>query len=109
MRLNAREGNACRRFSAVFAISCTLASAALSAQQASAVVLRPERVWDGTADRAVSGWVVLIRGDRIEAAGPSGTLRIPTDATMIDLPKVTLLPGLIDAHSHVLLHPYNET
>jgi imidazolonepropionase-like amidohydrolase len=88
---------------------CTLASGALCAQQASAVVLRPERVWNGTSDQAVSGWVVLIRGDRIEGVGPMATLGIPSDATMIDLPRVTLLPGLIDAHSHLLLHPYNET
>ncbi|HKP30359.1 MAG TPA: amidohydrolase family protein, partial [Gemmatimonadales bacterium] len=109
MRLSARESNAFRRFAAAAAMSCTLGSAALFAQQASAVVLRPERVWDGVSDQAVSGWVVLVRGDRIESAGPASALRIPSDATMIDLPRVTLLPGLIDAHSHLLLHPYNET
>src|SRR6187402_406185 len=109
MRVIARESNALRRLSAVLAMSCTLASAALIAQQVPAVVLRPDRVWDGVADHAVSGWVVLIKGDRIEAAGPEGTLRIPSDATMIALPGITLVPGLIDAHSHLLLHPYNET
>jgi imidazolonepropionase-like amidohydrolase len=86
-----------------------LASAALAAQQVPAVVLRPDRVWDGVAGEAVSGWVVLVRGDRIEGAGPPGSLRIPSDATMIGLPGITVLPGLIDAHSHLLLHPYNET
>jgi len=70
-------------------------------------VLRPARVFDG--DRVHAGWVVLIRGQRIEAAGPASSLTIPAGATSIDLPGATLLPGLIDAHSHVLLHPYNET
>ena len=109
MRLSARESNAFRRVAAATAISCTLASAALPAQQTSTVVLRPDRVWDGVSDQAVSGWAVLVKGDRIEAAGPAGTLRIPSDATMIALPGLILVPGLIDAHSHLLLHPYNET
>jgi imidazolonepropionase-like amidohydrolase len=109
MRENARESNAGRRSWAAFCMWCTLASAALPAQQKSTVVVRPERVWDGTSDQAASGWVVLVRGDRIESVGPSTALRIPADATIIDLPRVTLLPGLIDAHSHLLLHPYNET
>lgn len=109
MRLNVREINVGRRASAALAMGWLLASAALPAQQTSAIVLRPARVWDGTSDQAVSGWVVLVRGDRIESAGPATALRIPSDATMIDLPRVTLLPGLIDAHSHLLLHPYNET
>ncbi len=109
MRTNVREINVGRRAPAALAVWCVLASAALSAQQTSAIVLRPARVWDGMSDQAVSGWVVLVRGDRIESAGPATELRIPSDATMIDLPRVTVLPGLIDAHSHLLLHPYNET
>jgi len=109
MRVIARESNAGRRSTAAVAMWCTLASTALAAQETSAVVLRPERVWDGTSDKAVSGWIVLVRGDRIESVGPATSLRIPADATMIELPRLTLLPGLIDAHSHLLLHPYNET
>jgi imidazolonepropionase-like amidohydrolase len=70
-------------------------------------VLRPARVFDGTVMR--TGWVVVLRGSRIESAGPATTATIPTDAQTIDLPDATVLPGLIEAHSHVLLHPYNET
>ncbi len=54
-------------------------------------------------------WVVLVRGERIEAAGPGNGIKAPADAKVIDLPRMTLLPGLIEAHSHVLLHPYTET
>ena len=51
---------------------------------------------------------MLVRGDRIAAVGPSGDVSA-AGARVIDLPGMTLLPGLIDAHSHLLLHPYNET
>ena len=70
-------------------------------------LIRPARVFDGTATHA--GWVVLVRGSRIAAAGPAASVQPPANAAVVDLPDATLLPGLIDAHSHVLLHPYNET
>jgi len=78
---------------------------ALAAQ--GATLLTPARVFDGTAVH--DGWVVLVQGDTIVAAGPASSVRAPTSAARIDLPGMTLLPGLIDAHSHVFLHPYNET
>jgi imidazolonepropionase-like amidohydrolase len=74
-----------------------------------ATLLVPARVFDGVSARPHDGWVVLVRGERIEAAGPRAQVRAPANATQIDLPGLTLLPGLIEAHSHLLLHPYNET
>ena len=71
-----------------------------------ATILRPSRVFDG--DAMHEGWGVLVRGERIEAVGVAASLDAQ-GATTVDLPGATLLPGLIDAHSHVLLHPYNET
>ncbi len=55
-----------------------------------------------------TGWVVLVRGRMIEAAGPSADVKVPEDARLIELAGTTLVPGLIDAHTHVLLHPYDE-
>jgi len=55
------------------------------------------------------GWLVLVRGEKIERAGPASQVGTPSDARVVDLPGATLMPGLIDAHSHILLHPYNET
>jgi imidazolonepropionase-like amidohydrolase len=78
----------------------------LHGQTAGDYLLRPARVFDGTTMQ--TGWSVLVRGGKIVAAGPAARVTA-TDATSIDLPGMTLLPGLIDAHSHVLLHPYNET
>jgi imidazolonepropionase-like amidohydrolase len=69
-------------------------------------VLRPTRVFDGEAMH--DGWIVVVRGQRIEAAGAAASVTVPAEAESIDLAGTTLLPGLIEAHSHVLLHPYNE-
>jgi len=77
------------------------------AANAAVSVLRPARVFDG--DAMHDGWVVVVRGSRIEAAGPASSVTAPADARTIDLPDATLLPGLIEAHSHILLHAYNET
>lgn len=72
-------------------------------------LLVPDRVWDAVADAPHDGWVVLVRGDRIEAVGPRAQVGAPADATTIALPGTTLIPGMIEGHSHLLLHPYNET
>jgi imidazolonepropionase-like amidohydrolase len=72
-------------------------------------LLVPDRVWDAVADAPHDGWVVLVRGERIEAVGPRGQVSVPADAVTIALPGTTLLPGLVEGHSHLLLHPYNET
>ena len=72
-------------------------------------LLRPQRVFDGASELAHEGWVVLVTGRIIAAVGPAAQVGVPSGARAIDLPGMTLLPGLIDAHSHVFLHPYNET
>jgi imidazolonepropionase-like amidohydrolase len=70
-------------------------------------VLAPDRVFDGVTMH--TGWTVLVRGTRIYAAGPTAESAAPADARRIPLKGMTLLPGLIEGHSHLLLHPYNET
>src|SRR5690606_182499 len=97
-------------FRGVAVVGVVLASLTISAAQeartpAEAVVLRPARVFDGELMR--EGWAVRVRGTRIEAAGPASSVATPGVRT-VDLPGLTLLPGLIEGHSHVLLHPYNE-
>jgi imidazolonepropionase-like amidohydrolase len=69
-------------------------------------MLKPARVFDG--ESMHDDWVVLVRSGRIEAAGPAASVTAG-DAKMIELPGATLMPGMVEGHSHVLLHPYNET
>ncbi|MDB4873693.1 MAG: putative Xaa-Pro dipeptidase [Gemmatimonadetes bacterium] len=80
-----------------------------AAQAGPPTLLVPDRVWDAVDAAPHDGWAVLVRGDRIEAVGPRAQMTVPADATTIALPGTTLMPGLIEGHSHLLLHPYNET
>jgi imidazolonepropionase-like amidohydrolase len=76
---------------------------------ATVYLLKPAHIFDGESAQLHDGWVVLVRGEKIEAVGRAGEIKAPAEAKVIDLPGLTLMPGLIDAHSHVLLHPYSET
>ncbi|MBL0891006.1 MAG: amidohydrolase family protein [Gemmatimonadaceae bacterium] len=73
------------------------------------VLLVPDAVFDGSSDQLHRGWGVLVAGNRIQAAGPLSGLPTGADIERVPLPGTTLLPGLSDLHSHVLLHPYDET
>ena len=83
-----------------------LCAATLAAQPPDIMVLKPARVFDGEAIH--EGWLVRVRGQRIEAAGPATSVDT-AGAKVIELPGATLLPGLVEGHSHILLHAYNET
>jgi imidazolonepropionase-like amidohydrolase len=88
---------------------CLIALPGLArADESQAVVLRPARVFDGASLQPHEGWVVVVRGRRILDAGPEEKVTLPPGAQVIGLPGTTLLPGLIEAHAHLLLHPYNE-
>jgi imidazolonepropionase-like amidohydrolase len=91
-----------------FAVATLALLASLAHAGERPILLTPERVWtgDGAPQR---GWAVLVAKGRIQAAGPADKIQAPQDAERIDLPGKTLIPGMIDLHSHVLLHPYNET
>jgi imidazolonepropionase-like amidohydrolase len=73
------------------------------------VVLVPGAVWDGVADAPVRGWIVVVRGTQIAALGPAGKVQVPANAERVELQGTTLIPGLIEGHSHLFLHPYDET
>jgi len=90
----------------LIAMAAAIASLATAAA-AEPVLLRPARVFDGIDPHPHAGWQVLVEGDRIAAVGPN--LTAPAGTKVIDLPGETLTPGLIEGHSHIFLHPYNET
>ena len=87
----------------VFAI---LASSIVFAQSDSFYLLKPDRVFDG--ETMHNDWIVLVKGNKIEAAG-SMNFKLPANTRVIELKGTTLLPGFIEGHSHLFLHPYNET
>ena len=80
--------------------------AGLAQQADQYLLLKPDRVFDGT--RIQTGWVVLVKNNIIEQAGPMN-FKLPAGSQVIELKGTTLLPGLIEGHSHLFLHPYNET
>ena len=72
-------------------------------------LLKADRMFDARSEQTHAGWVLLVQGERIVAVGPEAQVHAPPGTQTIELPGMTLLPGLIDAHSHIFLHPYNET
>ncbi len=86
-----------------------LCASALRAQQPESTVLIPDAVLDGVTPVPHRGWIVVISGNSITYAGPPVESHIPLGVRRIALPGTTVLPGLIDAHVHFFLHPYNQT
>ena len=89
---------------AIFQIFTMLFALSANAQD-TLILLKPARVFDGNIMHP--NWQVLVQKDRIVAVGEN--LKTNQPIKIIDLPNTTLLPGLIEGHSHLLLHPYNET
>src|SRR5690348_603155 len=78
----------------------------ISQQADKYILLKPDRLFDG--EQMQTGWVVLVKNNKIEEAG-SMKFKLPASTQVIELKGYTLLPGLIEGHSHLFLHPYNET
>jgi imidazolonepropionase-like amidohydrolase len=86
---------------------CALFAQTPRAQETATIyVLKPALTFDGETLR--QGWAVRIKGERIESAGPAASIDT-AGAKVIELPSLTLMPGLVEGHSHVLLHAYSET
>jgi imidazolonepropionase-like amidohydrolase len=88
-----------------FLLSFLFSVASSFAQSDSFYLFKPDRVFDG--DQMHSDWIVLVKGKKIESCGAM-TFKLPANTRIIELPGATLLPGLIEGHSHLFLHPYNE-
>lgn len=89
----------------LFLLSLLPACFVSNAQVDSFYLLRPQRVFDGETMHA--NWVVLVKGNKIEEAGEMN-FKLPSNTRIIEMKGATLLPGLIEGHSHLFLHPYNE-
>ena len=91
-----------------FLITIAAAVVSLSASTSAApILLRPAQVFDGIDPHPHAGWAVLVDGDKIAAVGPD--LAVPAGTKVVELSGETLIPGMIEGHSHLFLHPYNET
>jgi imidazolonepropionase-like amidohydrolase len=91
-----------KTFCTLFLLSCFTSIA----YSQTGYYLLPSRVFDG--EEMHEGWGVLVQDDMIVAVGIASQIK-QNGAELINLPNTTLLPGLIEGHSHLLLHPYNET
>lgn len=90
-----------------FLICCLFLPVFGFGQSIKTYLLLPSRIFDGEVMQ--ENWAVIVEGERIKAVGPTATLDKTPGVEVVRLPGVTLLPGLIEAHSHLFLHPYNET
>jgi imidazolonepropionase-like amidohydrolase len=93
---------------ALLAATLTLLPVGSATAQNTIYVLQPARVFDGVSNTLHTGWVVVVEGKVITQVGSLASMSLPAGVVTIDLPNTTLLPGLIDAHSHLFLHPYSE-
>ena len=96
-----------KTFSFRFVLSAFLCISAFAVNAQSKYILEADLIFDGQQIRI--GWVVLVENNLITAVGPASQVSVPSDATRLTFAGCTLLPGLIEGHSHLLLHPYNET
>ncbi len=96
-----------RRFSIAGILFCA-GTGAVSAEQRSAILLTGGRVFDSNQGRLIDGLDVLVVGGRISKVAPSNQLTAPPGVFRLQVDGWAILPGLIDLHTHLLLHPYDE-
>src|SRR6267143_1885992 len=83
----------------LLALGATASSA--QGQAGSVIPIRAGHLFDSKSGKLLDNQIVLVKDDKIAAAGPAESVQIPSDAQVIDLSKSTVLPGLIDGHTHV--------
>ncbi|HEV3253729.1 MAG TPA: amidohydrolase family protein [Candidatus Acidoferrales bacterium] len=90
-----------RRFLILLVV--TIAASAAYAADPPEVYVRAGRLMDVRSGKMLTDQIIVIRGERIERVGPAAEIRVPQGATVVDLSGATVLPGLIDAHTHIFL------
>src|SRR5258708_9711886 len=71
------------------------------AQTGSVIAIRAGHLFDSKSGKMLDNQIVLVKDDKIAAVGSADSVQIPSDAQVLDLSKSTVLPGLIDGHTHV--------
>ncbi len=87
----------------LFALVCSVAAQSNNSSADAVTVIRAGTLIDGKSDKPRHNQIIVVRGNQIESVGDAAGAKIPTDAKVIDLSQATVLPGLIDAHTHIFL------
>jgi imidazolonepropionase-like amidohydrolase len=84
---------------------CVLAPAQNTSAPVKHVVIRAGRLLDVKTGNTLTNQAIVIENDKIVSVGPVASLKAAPDATIVDLPNATVLPGMIDAHTHITFNP----
>jgi imidazolonepropionase-like amidohydrolase len=87
---------------AVFTFAVVLLAAVANAQNVETFV-KAGKLLDVRGGRMLTNQVIVIRGDRVARVAPADQVQIPAGAAVTDLSRGTVLPGLIDCHTHIML------
>src|SRR5579863_9713356 len=91
----------------LFVLCALFSCLAQSAPIDSFILLKPDRIFDGQEMR--TGVWVMVKGNHITQVRNAADMKVPPNTKIIELKGMTLMPGMIEGHSHLFLHPYNET
>src|SRR6202049_3702217 len=89
----------------VLAALCLLTRLTVAQQSVPHVAVHAGNVLDVNSGKLLPNQVIVVEGEKLVSVGPAAASKVPADAKRIDLPNATILPGLIDAHTHLTSDP----
>jgi imidazolonepropionase-like amidohydrolase len=105
MSMSLKESSSARFCGLACILSIVLCVLAAGQQPAKRTLIRPGKLLDVKTGKILAGQVIVVEGDRIASVGPATETKPAAGDSVIDLPNATVLPGLIDAHTHLTFNP----